>query len=69
MRWRVKTTDQSPQIEVQNVYAHSVIRAAEIVAEVHGIVGNFLVNAEEGSKIPVRIMVAKEQSYIGKYNL
>ena len=67
MRWRVTTTNQMPSIDIQNVYAHNIIRAAEIVAEVHGIVGYFLVFSEENPKSSIKVLITKNQAYVGKY--
>lgn len=65
MRWHVQTVERMPHIEIRNVYAVNSIRAAEIVAEIHGGVGLYLVK-EEDSQNEYKVLIQCNRIYHGK---
>lgn len=65
MRWHV-IYDGQPKLDIQDVYAHSLVTAAEIVAEVHGVTGMFKARQQDTPHWS-KVIVNKNTIYVGHY--
>ena len=63
MRWHVKN-DHQPRSEVQNVYANDPVTACELVAEVHGIIGVFLVKDQDRDRFLILLVELRTCNHV-----